>query len=64
MTKASIQEDSHADLPKPEEVFRRAHELVVANGLQDLSAGMTNDWPDAIKQGSTFVRIGRAIFGM
>ena len=64
MTMAPIQDDAHADLPNPEEVFRRAHELVVVNGLQDLSAGMTNDWPDAIKQGSTFVRIGRAIFDM
>ena len=62
MTMAPIQDIAHADLPNPEEVFRRAHELVVANDCQDLSAGMTNDWPDAIKQGSTFVRIGRAIF--
>ena len=62
MTMAPIQDAEHACLPSPEEVFRRAHELVVANGLMDLSAGMTNDWADAIKQGSTFVRVGRAIF--
>lgn len=62
MTMAPIQDDAHACLPNPEEVFKRAHELVVANGLKQLSAGMTNDWSEAIKQGSTFVRIGRAIF--
>lgn len=62
MTMAPIQDDAHACLPNPEEVFKRAHELVVANGLEELSAGMTNDWVDAISQGSTFVRIGRAIF--
>lgn len=62
MTMAPIQDDAHACLPNPEEVFKRAHELVVANGLEELSAGMTNDWADAISQGSTFVRIGRAIF--
>ena len=62
MTMAPIQDEEHAGMPKPEEVFRRAYELVVENGLEELSAGMTNDWADAIKQGSTFVRIGRAIF--
>lgn len=30
--------------------------------LNELSMGMTNDWKDAIKCGSTMVRIGRAIF--
>ena len=62
MTMAPIQDAEHADLPNPETVFKKAHELVVENGLKELSAGMTNDWADAIKQGSTYVRIGRAIF--
>ena len=62
MTMAPIQDEEHAGLPNPESVFKKAHELVVANGLEELSAGMTNDWVDAISQGSTFVRIGRAIF--
>ena len=62
MTMAPIQDDEHAALPNPENVFKKAHELVVENNLKELSAGMTNDWADAIKQGSTFVRIGRAIF--
>ena len=31
--------------------------------LQELSMGMTSDYPQAILEGSTIVRIGRAIFG-
>ena len=31
--------------------------------LPDLSMGMTNDYPVAVEEGATFVRIGRAIFG-
>ena len=62
MTMAPIQDSAHANLPNPENVFKNAHELVVEYDLRELSAGMTNDWAEAIKQGSTFVRIGRAIF--
>ncbi|HXG59373.1 MAG TPA: YggS family pyridoxal phosphate-dependent enzyme [Thermoanaerobaculia bacterium] len=32
-------------------------------GLEDLSMGMTDDFEVAIEEGSTIVRIGRAIFG-
>ena len=32
-------------------------------GLPDLSMGMTDDYPVAITEGATFVRVGRAIFG-
>lgn len=32
-------------------------------GLPELSMGMTNDYPIAIEEGATIVRIGRAIFG-
>ena len=32
-------------------------------GLQDLSMGMSADYLNAIKYGSTFVRIGSDIFG-
>jgi uncharacterized pyridoxal phosphate-containing UPF0001 family protein len=30
--------------------------------LPDLSMGMTNDFPVAIEEGATIVRVGRAIF--
>ena len=57
---------------EPEEVrpvFRRLREM--RDRVQDdsglklpvLSMGMTNDFPVAIEEGATHVRIGRAIFG-
>jgi pyridoxal phosphate enzyme (YggS family) len=36
---------------------------VFANGLGDLSMGMTHDFEIAIEEGATMVRIGTAIFG-
>jgi pyridoxal phosphate enzyme (YggS family) len=44
-------------------VFRRLRELRDALGLQELSMGMTDDFEVAIEEGSTMVRVGRAIFG-
>lgn len=38
-------------------------ELEVATSLPVLSMGMTNDFPVAIAEGATHLRIGRAIFG-
>ncbi|MDA9707019.1 YggS family pyridoxal phosphate-dependent enzyme [Candidatus Pelagibacter sp.] len=32
-------------------------------GLKDISMGMSNDYLEAIKQGSTFIRVGSKIFG-
>jgi pyridoxal phosphate enzyme (YggS family) len=34
-----------------------------ANGLQELSMGMSEDFEVAIEEGATIVRVGRAIFG-
>ena len=34
-----------------------------AHGLRGLSMGMTEDFPVAIEEGATLVRVGRAIFG-
>ena len=50
-----------AELVRP--VFRELRELAAANGLRELSMGMTNDYQVAIEEGATFVRVGRAIFG-
>ena len=51
-------------------VFRRLHELQdelrarhPATRLDALSMGMTDDYPLAIEEGATIVRVGRAIFG-
>ena len=50
----------------PEEVrpvFRRLRELAEAQGLGELSMGMTDDFEVAIEEGATMIRVGRAIFG-
>ncbi len=44
-------------------VFRELRELALANGLTELSMGMTNDFEVAVQEGATMVRLGRAIFG-
>ena len=43
--------------------FRRAREVQQATGLPELSMGMSGDWPIAVEEGATIVRIGSAIFG-
>ena len=53
-------------VPDPEQarpVFRALRELAAAHGLRGLSMGMTEDYPVAIQEGATLVRVGRAIFG-
>lgn len=52
-----------ADAEDVRPVFRALRELRDALGLAELSMGMTNDYPVAIEEGATAVRIGRAIFG-
>ncbi len=47
----------------PRKHFRRLRELRDQAGLQQLSMGMSEDFEVAIEEGSTMVRIGRAIFG-
>ena len=47
----------------PSDFFKQAMELNRKLGLKDLSMGMSNDYLKAIQFGSTFVRIGSAIFG-
>jgi pyridoxal phosphate enzyme (YggS family) len=42
--------------------FKNLAEIAVANNLNELSMGMSNDYEYAINNGSTFVRIGSKIF--
>jgi len=49
-------------LLNPEPYFLKLKELNINNNLKDLSMGMSNDFEIAIKCGSTFVRVGSAIF--
>ena len=48
---------------KTEEYFIKMRELNVKYKLEQLSMGMSNDYKLAIKNGSTFLRIGSRIFG-
>ena len=47
--------------PKP--YFIKMRELSKNLDLKDISMGMSDDYMDAIKQGSTFIRVGSKIFG-
>jgi PLP dependent protein len=46
-----------------EKYFRTLNELNKSLALENLSMGMSADYINAIKHGSTFVRIGSSIFG-
>ena len=48
---------------KPEKYFKSLNELNKSLALQELSMGMSADYLEAVKHGSTFVRVGSAIFG-
>ena len=60
-------ETIEASRPYFQELARLKTEYARMNGanidLHELSMGMTNDYPIAIEEGATLVRIGRAIFG-
>ena len=43
--------------------FSKMHELVKKINLKELSMGMSNDYIEALKHKSTFLRIGSQIFG-
>jgi pyridoxal phosphate enzyme (YggS family) len=43
-------------------VFQELRRLAQANGLPELSMGMTDDFEVAIEEGATMIRLGRAIF--
>ncbi len=44
-------------------MFRRVYKVGISLGLSEFSMGMTQDFECAVEEGSTMVRIGRAIFG-
>lgn len=47
----------------PKAHFKLLRKIAKRNGIKELSMGMSADYPEAIKQGATFVRVGSAIFG-
>ena len=46
-----------------EKYFKSLNELNKSLALKDLSMGMSADYIEAVKHGSTFVRVGSSIFG-
>jgi uncharacterized pyridoxal phosphate-containing UPF0001 family protein len=50
------------DLNLARRVFRELREMRDSLGLVELSMGMTDDYPVAIQEGATMIRVGRAIF--
>jgi hypothetical protein len=47
----------------PRPWFAALRELAEGLGLPELSMGMTDDYPVAVEEGATMVRVGRALFG-
>ena len=46
-----------------EKYFKSMNELNKSLALQELSMGMSADYLEAVKHGSTFIRVGSSIFG-
>lgn len=59
MTMPPWSDDPEASRP----YFRELRELAERHELPDLSMGMSHDLEVAVEEGSTFVRVGTAIFG-
>ncbi len=51
------------DLEGRKKVFSDCREFTNYLGLQDCSMGMSLDWKEAIDAGSTWIRVGRLLFG-
>lgn len=58
MTMPPFSEDPEASRPH----FARLAELAVANDLRRLSMGTSQDWPVAVEEGATIIRLGTALF--
>ncbi len=43
--------------------FRRLRALATEHGLGELSMGTTQDWPIAVDEGATLIRVGSVLFG-
>lgn len=48
---------------KPDLFFLKLKKMASDNNLSELSMGMSNDYLEAVKYGSTYIRIGSKIFG-
>jgi PLP dependent protein len=57
MTMPPFSQDPEASRPH----FARLAELAAANGLRRLSMGTSQDWPVAVEEGATIIRLGTAV---
>jgi uncharacterized pyridoxal phosphate-containing UPF0001 family protein len=58
MTMPPFSQDPEASRP----CFARLAELAAASGLRRLSMGTSQDWPVAVEEGATIIRLGTALF--
>ncbi|MGZ5348316.1 MAG: YggS family pyridoxal phosphate enzyme [Solirubrobacterales bacterium] len=58
MTMPPFAEDPEASRP----YFARLAELAAKHGLERLSMGTTQDWPVAVEEGATIIRLGTALY--
>jgi uncharacterized pyridoxal phosphate-containing UPF0001 family protein len=58
MTMPPFSQDPEASRPH----FARLAELAAANSLRRLSMGTSQDWPVAVEEGATIIRLGTALF--
>ena len=58
MTMPPFSRDPEASRPH----FARLAELAAGNGLSRLSMGTSQDWPVAVEEGATIIRLGTALF--
>ncbi len=58
MTMPPFSQDPEASRP----YFARLAELAGAHGLSRLSMGTSQDWPVAVQEGATIIRLGTALF--
>jgi uncharacterized pyridoxal phosphate-containing UPF0001 family protein len=58
MTMPPFSQDPEASRPH----FARLAELAADNGLARLSMGTSQDWPIAVQEGATIIRLGTALF--
>jgi hypothetical protein len=58
MTMPPFSQDPEASRPH----FARLAELAAAHGLARLSMGTSQDWPVAVEEGATIVRLGTALY--
>ena len=58
MTMPPFAEDAEASRP----YFARLAELAAEHGLERLSMGTSQDWPVAVQEGATIIRLGSALY--